>query len=247
MAARPSAITAPTANHLTTILYFQRAAHQPGGPRNPTQHGNGWAASSRAIHVHFHHHHHHHLQRPDQDCRSSPAAPSSYRPTPWPSTHGQNWNCFLDVAAALRVLGAPAAYCRATIVLQVTDSEPSSDTDAHRPLKPALSIEPQFHENAPRTGACCRRKPDGSRKLPRVSRYCSPQSPVAPRGDLFRSASVAYMVTRQPGTRCGGTSETSWSHTNTSTTVVLREEPDGKQCLGPSGVAHWACRLLAAV
>ena len=87
-------------------------------PGIPQQDGNAWAASSRAIHVHFH------LHRPYQDCRRSLAAPSSYRPTPWPSIQRQNWNCFLDVAAAPRALGASAAYCRPTILLlQVTGSE----------------------------------------------------------------------------------------------------------------------------
>lgn len=150
----------------------------PGIPRRTAM------AGPRRVGPSIHHH--------DQDCRSSPAAPSSYRPTPWPSTHGQNWNCFLDVAAALRVLGAPAAYCRTTILLQVAVSEPSPDADAHRPLKPLSASSPSSTKMHQARGLAA----DGSRmdlesfresqvSSPHVSRYCSPQSPVAHRGDLF--------------------------------------------------------------
>jgi hypothetical protein len=218
---------APTANHLTTLLYFQRAAHQPGGPRNPTQDGNAWAASSRAIHVHLHR-----LQRPDQDRRSSPAAPSSYRPTPWPSTQRQNWNCFLDVAVALRVLGAPAAYCRTTILLlQVTDFGLLRDT-MRIGLRSRLSASsPSSTKNAAHTsarmGPCCRRKPDGSRRLPRVPGKLVTMYPdIAPHKAPWPiEAASSSLCTpcvhgdQTTGNRGGGTSPgTPWSHVNTSTT-----------------------------
>ena len=185
MAARPSAITAPTANHLTTLLYFQRAAHQPDGPRNPTQDGNAWAASSRAIHI---------ISTACSVLTKTTAA-RLQRPLRIVPRLGRPLSARIGIASLmlqsrsgssghrLHIVGRRSSCCKSPTL-------GSFGTQMRIGLQSRLSASsPQFHESAAhpsaRTGACCRRKADGSRKLPRVpgklviSRYWSPQSPVA--------------------------------------------------------------------